>query len=56
LEFQGKEFKVEERTGFSLPPGGEGEEFFLKQVTPERVVVEVTGVDGKVVVREISKK
>jgi hypothetical protein len=56
LEFEGKEFKVEERTRLSLPPGGEGEEFFLKQVTPERVVVEFIGADGKAVVREIGKK
>lgn len=56
LEFEGKEFKVEERTGFTLPPGGEGGEFFLKQVTPERIVVEVMGADGKVVVRELGKK
>jgi hypothetical protein len=53
LELEGREFRVEERTGFTLPQGGD---FFLKQVTPERVVVEVTGVDGKVVVREIAKK
>jgi hypothetical protein len=56
LEFEGKEFKVEERTRFSLPPGGEGGEFLLKQVTPERIVVEFMGADGKAVVREIGKK
>jgi hypothetical protein len=56
LEFEGKEFKVEERTGFSLPPGWEGEELFLKQVIPERIVVEFMGADGKAVVREIGKK
>ena len=55
LEFEGKEFKVEERRKFSLPPGGEGRDFFLQQVTPEQVVVEATGVDGKVVVREIAR-
>lgn len=52
LEFEGKEFKVEERTGFTLPRGGD---FFLKQVTPERAVVQLRGVDGKVVVREIAR-
>lgn len=52
LEFAGKEFKVEERTGFTLPNGGD---FFLKQVTPERVVVEVVGADGKAVVRAITR-
>lgn len=56
LEFEGMEFKVEERTKFSLPPGGEDGEFFLKQVTPERIVVEFAGADGKAVVREIGKK
>ncbi len=56
MEFEGKEFKVEERTGFSLPPGGEDGKFFLKQVTPERIVVEFSGADGKAVVREIGKK
>ena len=52
LELEGKEFKVEERTGFTLPQGGD---FFLKQVTPERAVVQLRGVDGKVVVREIAR-
>lgn len=52
LEFEGKEFKVEERTGFTLPKGGD---FSLKQVTPERVVVEVVGADGKAVVRAIAR-
>jgi len=55
FEFEGKEFKVEERTRFSLPPGGEGEEYLLKQVTPEKVVVEFKGADGKVMVREIAR-
>jgi hypothetical protein len=54
--FEGGEFKVEERTRFSLPPGGEGQEFFLKQVSPERIVVEFMGADGKAVFREIGKK
>lgn len=55
MEFEGTEFKVEERTKFSLPPGGEDREFFLKQVTPERIVVEFAGADGKAVVREIAR-
>jgi hypothetical protein len=55
MEFEGKEFKVEERRKFSLPPDGEDREFFLKQVTPERIVVEFKGADGKVVVREIAR-
>jgi hypothetical protein len=56
MEFQGEEFKVEERTRFSLPPGGEGQEFFLKQVARDRIVVEFMGADGKAVFREIGKK
>ena len=56
MEFEGAEFEVEERTKFSLPPGGEDGEFFLKQVTPERIVVEFPGADGKAVVREIARK
>jgi hypothetical protein len=56
MEFEGTAFKVEERTKFSLPPGGEDGEFFLKQVTPDRIVVEFAGSDGKAVVREIGKK
>ena len=56
LEFIGKEFEVEERRKFRLPPDPAGEEFFLKQVTPERIVVEFAGADGKAVVREIGKK
>jgi hypothetical protein len=55
MEFEGKEFKVEERTRFSLPPGGGGEEFLLKQVTPEKLAVEFKGADGKMVVREIAR-
>ncbi len=56
LEFIGKEFEVEERRKFRLPPDPAGQEFFLKQVTPERIVVEFAGADGKAVVREIGKK
>jgi hypothetical protein len=56
LEFMGKEFDVEERRKFRLPPDPAGQEFSLKQVTPERIVVEFPGADGKVVVREIARK
>jgi hypothetical protein len=55
LEFEGMEFKVEERTRFSLPPGLEGKEFFLKQVTPDRILVEFVEAGGKSVVREIAR-
>lgn len=36
----GKEFKVEERTRFALPSDGEEKDYYLKEVTPEQVVVE----------------
>jgi len=47
---QGKKFKVEERTAFSLPPGAEKKPFFLKEVTDEKVTVEVR--DGSGAVKE----
>jgi len=46
LGLAGQEFEVEERTAFSLPPGEEEKNHFLKEVTPEQVVVERT-VDGE---------
>ncbi len=46
--FEGKTFKVEERTAFSLPPGGEEKPFFLKEVTDEKVTVEVRDASGSV--------
>ncbi len=39
--YEGKTFKVEERTAFSLPPGAKEKPFFLKEVTDEKVTVEV---------------
>jgi len=41
---EGTEFKVEENTAFSLPPGGEKKDYLLKSITPAGVVVEM--VDG----------
>ncbi|MEO5914319.1 MAG: Amuc_1099 family pilus-like system protein [Luteolibacter sp.] len=41
---EGKEFKVEENTAFSLPPGGEKKDYLLKSITPTGVIVEI--VDG----------
>jgi Ca-activated chloride channel family protein len=52
LGLNGKEFKVEENTAFSLPPGGEKKDYLLKSITPAGVVVEM--VDGGQMV-EISK-
>lgn len=38
--FSGKEFKVEERTAFALPPDAPEKKFTLKEVTPDSVTVE----------------
>ncbi len=43
LGMGGKEFKVEENTTFSLPPGGAKKDYLLKSVTPAGVVVEKIG-------------
>lgn len=40
IGMEGDEFRVEEYTTFSLPPGGEEKEYFLKKVTPEEIEVE----------------
>ncbi len=55
LGLAGQEFKVEENTSFSLPPGGEEKNFMLKSVTPERISVEVTSADGSKKSYEIRK-
>lgn len=41
----GTEFKVEENTTFGLPPSSTKKDYLLKEVTPDKVVVE--GPDGK---------
>lgn len=38
--FEGDEFRVEERTRFSLPPDGDDDRYLLKEVTPEQITVE----------------
>lgn len=40
LGMKGQTFKIEERRKFSLPPGEEEMSYYLKEVTPEKVVVE----------------
>lgn len=55
LGLSGQEFKVEENTSFALPPGDGKKPYSIKQVTPERIVIEFTGEDGKVQTYEISK-
>lgn len=36
----GKQFKVEENTRFSLPPGSDKKDYLLKSVTPEKIEIE----------------
>ncbi len=42
----GKEFKVEENTTFSLPSGGAAKDYLLKEVTPGFVIVEYPDAQG----------
>ena len=46
LGMKGTEFKVEEYTEFSLPPGGEKKTYKLTEVTPDQITVETTDKDG----------
>lgn len=47
LGLNGKEFKVEENTTFSLPPDSGKKDYLLKKVTPESVEVEYTNPAGE---------
>ncbi|HEX5791307.1 MAG TPA: Amuc_1099 family pilus-like system protein, partial [Luteolibacter sp.] len=47
LGLGGQSFKVEENTRFSLPPDAPQKEYLLKSVTPQAIVVESPGADGK---------
>ncbi|MFC7336520.1 Amuc_1099 family pilus-like system protein [Haloferula chungangensis] len=47
LGLDGKEFKVEERTNFALPPTAKEKDYYLKEVTPEAIVVEWKDKDGQ---------
>ena len=49
------EIKVEENTSFSLPIGDGKKPYKMKEVTPNRIVIEFTGEDGKVQTFEITK-
>lgn len=55
LGLYGQEFKVEENTSFSLPPGEEVKRFKLLEITPEKIVVETTDAKGSVQLVEIAK-
>lgn len=47
LGLNGNEFKVEERTNFALPPTAKEKAYYLKEVTPEALVVEWKDKEGK---------
>jgi len=55
IGFAGKEFKVEERTKFALPPDAPEKNYMLSKVTPQGVEVTYTDADGKTQTREIPK-
>lgn len=55
LGLAGQEFKIEENTAFALPAGDGKKAYKMKEVTPERIVIEFTGEDGKVQTHEIMK-
>jgi len=55
IGFEGKEFKVEERTAFALPPDAPEKKYFLKAVTPGSIEVEYEKADGTKETKEISK-
>jgi hypothetical protein len=55
LGLAGQEFKIEENTSFALPPGDGKKPYKLTEVTPERIVIEFTGEDGKVKTYKIKK-
>jgi len=46
---------VEENTAFALPPGDAKKLYRMKEVTPERIVIEFNEGDGKVQTYEIMK-
>jgi len=55
LGLAGQEIKVEENTAFALPPGAKTKSYKVTEVTPDRVGIEFTGKDGKVMTYEILK-
>jgi hypothetical protein len=55
IGYSGKEFKVEERTKFALPPDAPEKNYLLKKVTPEGIEVEYTDTDGQTKTLEITK-
>jgi hypothetical protein len=55
IGYEGKEFKVEERTRFALPPDAKEKAYLLKKVTPESIEVEYNDASGAPQTLEIKK-
>ena len=55
IGYEGKEFKVEERTNFALPPDAAEKKYFLKKVTPTAIEVEYEKTPGTKETLEIPK-
>lgn len=55
LGMSGKDFKVEENTTFSLPPGTAKQDYLLKKVTPNSIVVEYSDAQKNRKIVEINK-
>jgi len=55
IGYGGKDFKVEEKTKFALPPDAPEKNYLLKKVTPQSIEVEYTDADGKTQTQEIPK-
>ncbi|MFT3990370.1 MAG: thrombospondin type 3 repeat-containing protein [Luteolibacter sp.] len=43
---EGKQFKVEEKTSFALPPNAAEKSYFIQEISPESITVEYTGPGG----------
>ncbi len=55
IGYEGKEFKVEERTSFALPPDAPEKKYLLKKVTPQSIEVEYADASGETKTVEIPK-
>jgi hypothetical protein len=55
IGFEGKEFKVKERTKFALPPDAPEKNYLLKKVTPGSIEVEYKDANGQTQTKEIAK-
>jgi hypothetical protein len=55
LGLAGQEFKVEENTSFALPPTATKKDYLLKEVSPDKIVVEYPAADGTRKTIEIPK-